>query len=480
MAPKSYKLLLSLLLTSAFLCSGCASVKTPSDTAKMWTPPRWEERGTKNDEVWAELRNKRLPAGKSFALPETITIALNNNPKLLQAFESAKASHALWKQAESKWYPQVSVEAAYVKDKKDAAAAASDSNTRGYGATMKAEGLALDFGGRAASVKEAYHAYIASNYDFNQTIQDVILETETAFFNLYSAKASLAAAEADVDDAKSAYFAAEKKFQVGVAAKLDTLQAKSNYDESLFNREDAKGNVKTSKADLAKVLGLPADIDFDILSPSYEIPENVKDQEVSALIEEALNNRNDVSASRSSLKEKISSVYASASDMWPSLTAGATGQKQWTETFGDDKSYTRFFEYTGYLKVNWDIFDGFNNYSKLRQAQAEARSEKYQLQQDEIDAAADVWTKFYAFKTAASKMIYGKALLDSSEESYTLALESYKSGLQSVLDVLQAYSQLSDARSKFIQSENDLFVAFAGLAHSTGSTGHEESSDKSK
>jgi len=61
--------------------------------------------------------------------------------------------------------------------------------------------------------------------------------------------------------------------------------------------------------------------------------------------------------------------------------------------------------------------------------------------------------------------------MDTSKSAYDLALESYKAGLKSILDLLDAESKLSDARSKLIQSKKDVFVALANLAHATGSTG---------
>ena len=114
---------------------------------------------------------------------------------------------------------------------------------------------------------------------------------------------------------------------------------------------------------------------------------------------------------------------------------------------------------------------GFNNYAELLEAKNKAKAQEEQLIQDELAASADVWTKYYAFKTAVRKFDFSKAFLASSEESYTLALESYKAGVKNILDVLEAQSSLSDARSKLIVSENDLLVAFAEMAHATGSLG---------
>jgi outer membrane protein len=91
--------------------------------------------------------------------------------------------------------------------------------------------------------------------------------------------------------------------------------------------------------------------------------------------------------------------------------------------------------------------------------------------QAELEASADVWIKYYDFRTAAQKLVFSESFLETSKNAYDLALESYKAGLRSILDLLDGESKLSDARSKLIQSKKDLFVALANLAHSTGSIG---------
>jgi outer membrane protein TolC len=50
----------------------------------------------------------------------------------------------------------------------------------------------------------------------------------------------------------------------------------------------------------------------------------------------------------------------------------------------------------------------------------------------------------------------------------------------SILDLLQAQNKFSDASSKLIQSKQDVFVAFAELAHATGSISVQRKEDSIK
>ncbi|MGD2279065.1 MAG: TolC family protein, partial [Candidatus Omnitrophota bacterium] len=239
------------------LLAGCSSLKAPKKYDEFWQPPKWEKTTKSADLIWLSIKNQKIDSSKPLTLAEITNIALRNNPSILQAMDNARAAHARVKQAESTWYPQISAVGDFTKDKKVANLRADSINTRSYGGSAEANMLAMDFGGRAAAVKKAYHELIAANYDFNQTVQDVVLEAERSYYVFYSAETNLRAAEDNVKDAKMVYHAAEQKLKVGVAARLDMLQARSNYEQSLFDLEQAKGDVKAAKADVAVVMGLP-------------------------------------------------------------------------------------------------------------------------------------------------------------------------------------------------------------------------------
>jgi outer membrane protein len=451
--------------------TGCRTLKSPSGADEYWTPPKWEKSSRSTDEVWKSLRERKVDDSRLLALPELVAIALKNNPSISQALQDAIASQMKVKQAESSWLPKITISGDFTKDKKKANQKVNSLNTRSYGGGAEADLLAFDLGGRQATVKEAYQTLLAANFNFNQAVLDVILLVEKSYFSYMTAKASLEAAEANTEDAKTAYYVADQKFKVGIASKLDALQGKSTYDQSLFLLEEARGNVRTSRSDLAVAMGLTADTAFEAAPATIEISEELTKKDVTELIEIALKKRPDVAASRANLRAKEAAVTVANSDLWPTLNLGGTAQKRWTEYFGDNKAYQDFYEYTAFVKVNWEVFDGFNLYAKKREAQAEAKSERASLTKDELSASADVWTKYYDFKTALSKLTFSEAFLASSRESHGLALESYKAGLKSILDLLQSQSQLADARSKFVQSTNGLYVSYAELAHAMGLLG---------
>ncbi|MBD3426082.1 MAG: hypothetical protein GF409_02480 [Candidatus Omnitrophica bacterium] len=454
-------------------CSGCQTLKAPESPQRMWTPPEWEKSSRSMDTVWGSIRAKSREIKGSLTLYQLIGVALRNNPDTRRAWEQARAAEADIKQAQGESYPQISGEAEFAKEKNVTHRQSDKKNLRRFGGKLNATYLILDFGGRSADIEEATQLTLEANFLFNRSVQDLFLDTATAYYTYYSSKSAVEAAEADVENAKTSFEAAKIKLTSGLGVKLDVLQAKSDYENALFALEEARAQRQQAKADLAEVLGISSDSDLEIKEPSSELPDNVKQEDVSELIEAALQQRPDIAAARARLRATEARVKSANSDLWPKLNLGGEMGKTWYQYFGVNEAETVHNEYSGNVNVEWDIFDGFSNLARRRKASAEARSERENLISQELAASADVWTKYFNYKTSVRKRKFSRASYESSAESYDLALEGYRAGIKNILDLLEAQRSLSDARSRLIRSERDMFVALAELVHATGAIGIE-------
>jgi len=477
--PGATKYLSAALAAALVLAAGCRSPNSPSGPGEIWDPPEWEKDSQADDPVWAALREKKFDSSRPLTLADCLKIALRNNPSSRKAWQETRGAEAELKQARSQWYPTLTLsgEASYLKQNfklKNEELPDPDTDQLTYGPNLKITYLLLDLGGRSGAIEEALQQLLAANYEFNRSIQDLLLDVEKAYHGFYSSRAGLDAARADLRDSETGREAARQKFKVGLVSKLDELQAQSSYDESLYELEAAREAFKTARAAVARVIGLPADAEFEIQEPSNEPPGDISRAEVSELIEEGMRKRPDIAALRATLRAKEAAVKAAASELWPDLSVGGEANKYWYQYYGENEPYEDSYEYSGYLSIGWEIFSGFSNLNRKRAAAAEAEAVREELREAELAASAEVWTQYYAFNAAVGKYKSSRALLASAQASYDLALEGYKTGLKSILDLLTAQSRLSGARSKLIGSRKDVFIALAELAHATGSLGIEK------
>ncbi len=470
------KLLVSLSAALLFFSiSGCQTTRAPKTPYQSWTPSAKEDISLQDDPVRDSIAAQEVETQRPLALVELINIALANNPQTRQAWEDARQYEAIEGQAQSRWYPQVTLSGDASKHKVTASQEVNDVNRLVYGPEIQLTYLLLDFGGRTAAVEEAMNMLLAANYQFNQSFQDLLLNVSEAYYSLYSSYSRQEAAEADVEDSQKVLEKAQQKYEVGLGSKLDLLQEQSNYDDAMYNLEQAKGEVKTAAGNLAEALGLSADTPISIASPAKEVPTDISEENVSALIAEALKRKPRIAAMRATLKAKEAAVTVANSELWPILSVSGSADKNWYHSYAGDYYYESGdaqgddYGYKGYLAVQWNIFDGFYNLNKKREAQAQRDAQRELLAQEELAAGTEVWNQYYNFRTAKEKLAYSKAFLENAQGAYELALEGYNNGLKSMVDLLQAQSQLSSARSKLIQTQKDLFFALAELAHATGS-----------
>ncbi|NLE67822.1 MAG: TolC family protein [Lentisphaerae bacterium] len=442
------------------LIVGCSSVKAPQSAAAPWAPPAAET----NQPVCRQAP-RAVPAGPA-SLAELVLAALSNSPTTVQAWQAARAAEAARRQATSQYYPSLEVSGQASEQKSDATG--QDIRTTSYGPAANLTWLLLDAGGRGGRIESAEQELVAANFNYNRAWQDLLRDVASAYYALYSAQASVQAARDNVEATDKTYQAARQKEAAGLATRLDVLTARSDYEESLSSLESAKGAALNARGSLAVAVGLPADTELQIAPPSGEPPTRLTQESVRALVDSALGLRPDVAARRANLNAKLAEVQSANSGLWPSLSVGAQAGKTWNsydlDSIEDNDSYT----YMGYLALKWQIFDGFLTVAKKRKAQAEAEAARAALMASELAASSDVWSSYQDFQTAIQKYAFSKAYLESSKESYDLALEGYDAGLKSILDLLNAQSKLSSARNQMIQNEKDLYMALVKLAHAAG------------
>jgi outer membrane protein len=455
-----------LTVGSAALLAGCMSAHPPTDTTTPWTPPKAAQNP---DHIWDSVRAQPIDKSKPLTLAELADIALQNNPASRKAWNEARAAAAKVSQARGYFMPTLVANAGAGREKTTAEPDTFDSSFTKYGPGLQVNYLILNFGGgRQAAVEAALQTVYAANYNFNRAIQDILLATETAYYGLNSALTGALAAEASVKEARAALEAAQIRKSAGAGTELEVLQAQAVYDQSLYGLASAQGQALVARGSLAQAIGVPADTELRVTEPTVNVVDSLQTLDMQKFIDEALNRRPDIAALRATLAAEKAIVKAVGSELWPSLYFTGNATHDSFQNVSGKELQESDWSYSGGISLQWTLFDGFQTLSAKRVAQAQADSLLAQLQQAELAASADVWARYHNYETALQKYKFSTAYLHSASSSYHLALDSYKAGLKSILDLLNAESQLAQARNQQIAARQETFVALANLAYSTG------------
>jgi outer membrane protein len=460
--------------------TGCAHVThhvdgvawTPPSPSKPWTSPKTSAEKRRGQEP-TETQTKALEPVKKLTLAEAVDIALLNNPATRISWNNAKAAAAGYGAALGAMYPSAAVNGTAFESKGQSYqsgaggyGASSDATITGRNASASLSLLLFNFGGRLASIEQSRQALLAADWTHNAVIQNVVLQTEEAFFNHVEAKALLEANRTSLAEAETGMNAAEERRRVGLSTNADVLQARTAYSEIKLAVLGSEGQVRVSGAALAAALGFMANEAFAYDPVSPELPAVPELESVNTLIERALSGRPDLQASRAFERESAAAVRKVRSNLLPSLSVTGSLGRTWMEDvpgFNDSRS--------GSLLLQVPLFSGFSRQFNLSAAKAEAASQKERTRAFEQSVTFDVFSSHSNFITAGERLKTVEDLVASAQQSEEVALGRYKEGVGSILDLLSTQKALAMARAEQINGRLGWFTAFARLSHDIGILG---------
>lgn len=450
------------------VAAGCRTPSVPADPGELWQPDDKDAR--RIEAVAPDHAPAPWATNATVSLQQLIEYALVSSPALRKSRAEARQAEAAMRQSRSAYYPSIDLTASGKAGRSDANALEKDADYMTYGPAASLSWLLLDAGGRGATSRAAFQNLLAANYTFNRSLQNLLLSVHTDYYALHSAQAAVAAAEASLSAAEKTLESARKRAEANLGIQLDVLRAKTDFEQAQYNLENARASVSTAKGQLAQTVGLMANAILNIAPPdAVAFTENDwPESRVNILIDAALAGRPDIQAARAAVLSAQYSVRAVSSDRWPSLTAGVQAEAVATRYSDDDFSDTDSQTVLGSLALSWNIFDGYMTLNKKREAESLLEAKREDLRAAELAVSQEVWSKYFALRSAIKKQGFAESALESAQQAYTQANDSYTAGLKDINFLLDAQSQLSNARSTVVTAENDVYTAYLDMLYALG------------
>jgi outer membrane protein len=456
----------------AVLClaiAGGACVGTPSiggvagvppSPSAVWTPPAREHKGD-------SLRRAVIPADlrervEQLTLAEIVDLGLRNNPQTRLSWANARAAAAAYGSERGAYLPTIDGEVTGTRLKTVASQGRSAVTQSVLSPSLSLTYLLFDFGGRSGTVGAARSTLLAANYTHNATLQNVVLQIQTAYFQYIATRALLQAQRTTAKEAQTNLAAAEERRRVGVATIADVLQARTASSQAELAVQATEGDLQTSRGALALSLGLPANLPYDIDSTS-QLPVSMLADTVDALITRAMELRPDLAAARAEFESSRSEISVARANRLPSLMLNGTGGRTYTTSLPQGGN-----NYTVSLGLRVPLFAGFARIYDQREAVALADAAQARADALGQQVVFQVFSSYHALQTAARRVATADHLIASAEQSNEVALGRYRAGVGSVLDLLSAQSALADARAQQVLARLEWNTSLAQLAHDSG------------
>ncbi|MDE3173402.1 MAG: TolC family protein [Gemmatimonadota bacterium] len=437
-----------------------------------WTPPASVREGGRAAPVAPPPAIADSLLGR-LTLADAVDVALRNNPATRISWAQARASADLYGASRGALYPDLTLTGSLTRSRSIAVPGRLAGERTQYGPSLNLSYLVFDFGGRAGAIESARQVAIAAGLAHNTAVQGTILQVEASVFSYLATRALRDAQRTALAEATANLAAASDRHDVGLATIADVLQARTARSQAQLDLETLEGQLSVTRGALAVAMGLPANTTLDL--PDEPAPDSAQIDgvtvSVDSLIDVATRNRPDLMEARAQARQAEAQLGQARAAGLPSLALTATGGHTASDLAGFAGN-----SYTLNLGLSIPLFTGFTNTYDVHAAQALAEAARARVELTRQQVALQVFTSYYAMRTAGQRVRTSADLLASATESEQVARGRYTEGVGSIVDLLVAQSALASARAQAVQARWQWRTALAQLAHDVGLLGiHGES-----
>ena len=398
-------------------------------------------------------------------LPELTELALQNNPRSRQAWFAARAAAAAVGIEKSDDLPQISATLSAQRSESGSQTGNQNPWLNRYGPAVTLSYVLFDFGAGDSRVEAAEYQALAAALTQNRALQDVVFQVEQAYYRLLGIEQLVRANELFLKSVSTSLDATQRRREGGLATVADVYRAETQVAQGRLNLTRSLGELEKARGVLASAVGLPVDASLKVrtLESVPRIQEIT--ESLNAILGRAKAGRPDLVAAEAQARAARAQVDATSRSFLPSITVNAaTGRTFYNEDrpFTDNNSIL--------FSVNIPIFTGFNRTYSVRQA--EARAAQAEASRDLLyrQTEMDVWQSYYDMQTAAGAVSTTEVQVRAAQQTAEATLARYQSGFGSLLDLITAQVDESNARVQRIQSFLDWFTAVARLNFAIGAS----------
>ena len=314
--------------------------------------------------------------------------------------------------------------------------------------------------------KQAKLGVESSKYDLQKIENDISLFVVNGYLNILFAKENLNVAKIQYEISKKQIDVAQNKFDAGIVAKGELLNAKSTAANDLQSVISQENTLNLAFLNLAQSLQVSA-IDFDISPIEIDSPSaTLLYVNSNVVYEKSLINRPEIERAKLAIENADLGIKIAKSAYLPSLTGYGNISSNYGHRFklvvpGDFNEY--FFKQVlkdnvGYalgVSLNVPIFNGFKTNASVQRSKINKEIFETRLESEKLSLKQTIEQAFLDVKAASKTFEAASMSLKAQEEAFKNAQEKYNYGSMTQFDFDQVRNRLVNAQGAMIRSKYD-------------------------
>ena len=302
----------------------------------------------------------------------------------------------------------------------------------------------------------------ANRYSAQDARELITLAVGGAYLQTIAAKARVDSEQAQLNSANAVYEQSLQQFQQGLIAKVD---ADRNQVQALTAQQrllSLKNDFSKQKINLARMIGLPANDQYDLTDDVPFAP--AAPLGVEEALQQAYQQRADLKAADAQVQAAARAHAASRAERYPSLAA--------TADYGgigvNPNQLNTTFTATATLKI--PIWQGGRTEGDIEQSSAalDQRRAEYEDLKGQIES--EVRSAYLDLQASASQVEVAQKNVEVNKEALELTRQKQEVGVIDNVTYVQAQEQVTDAEFDYINGVFAYNVAKLSLARAMGHT----------
>lgn len=297
-------------------------------------------------------------------------------------------------------------------------------------------------------------------------LQDVILNTDQAYWQVISLVNKKKLAESFLDLVKKLDSDVNKMVAEGVATKADELSVKVKVNEAEMTLTKVENGLSLSKMVLCQLCGIPLDTPITLADESMENI-TLPDTYIEGNVNTALSNREELKSLELASKIYRQKVNVTRSEFLPSVGLTATYLVTNPSLVNGFERKMRGMWGVG-MMVKIPVFHWGEGIYKVKAAKAEANIAQYKLDDVKEKVELQVTQATYKVNEATKKLAMAEKNMAKADENLRYANLGFQEGIIPTSNVLEAQTAWLSAQSGKIDAQIDVKMSEIYLNKSMG------------
>jgi len=329
----------------------------------------------------------------------------------------------------------------------------------------------------ALELKQAELNYERQTRYFKRSELDLVYQVTNDFFRLYRLSEQVAINQEKVDRQENIYTTTKNKFDAGLIAEVDAMQAEVDLIQYRNELRSSEGNLQEQEASFKQLVGIPLHVKVNVMAELelQPVPIDVEKavglalQYRSELVEKQIDiedqkiNTKQIDA-RVSIKGNLVGYYRFAGFSDPAIPWGST-TKELLESSWEVLKQTPNRGITFNLEV--PIWDWGRNKAQVQAAETGLAREELALDNLQITIEREVRDVVRTVYEAFDRVQMLAKSKGVGEKSFDISLQRFANGDITSTELARASDQLNTAKLSYLTAYNEYKLSLADLKRKT-------------